>query len=86
MVTEEPVRIARDHLPYPVRLAAAWSACLVLVVAGAWLIGEGISRLSLVVGPVAVAILLAAMLRPLVDRIPARVPRVLAAVVVGHSR
>lgn len=82
MVTEEPVRIARDHLPYPVRLAAAWSACLVLVVAGAWLIGEGISRLSLVVGPVAVAILLAAMLRPLVDRIPARVPRVLAAVVV----
>ena len=82
MTSEEPVRIARDHLPYPVRLAAAWSVCLVLIVAGAWLIGEGISRLALIVGPVAVAILLAAMLRPLVDRIPERVPRLLAAVVV----
>lgn len=76
------MRIARDHLPYPVRLAAAWSVCLLLIAAGAWLIGEGIAKLVLIVGPVAVAVLLAAMLRPLVDRIPDRIPRVLAAVVV----
>lgn len=31
MTTEAPVRIARDHLPYPVRLAAAWSLCLLLI-------------------------------------------------------
>ena len=82
MTTEAPVRIARDHLPYPVRLAAAWSVCLLLIAAGAWLIGEGIGRLALIVGPVAIAVLLAAMLRPLVNRIPDRVPRVMAAVVV----
>ncbi len=82
MTSETPVRIARDHLPYPVRLAAGWSVCLLLIAAGVWLIGQGVSKLALVVGPVAVAILLAAMLRPLVDRIPDRVPRLLAAVVV----
>lgn len=82
MTPEAPVRIARDHLPYPVRLAAAWSICLVLIAAGAWLVGQGVSRLALVVGPVAVALLLAAMFRPLVDRIPERIPRVFAALVV----
>lgn len=82
MNTEDPVRIARDHLPYPVRLAAGWSACLLLIAAGLWLVGKGIGQLALIVGPVAVAILLAAMLRPLVDRVPERVPRAFAALVV----
>ena len=82
MTPEPPTRIARDHLPYPVRLAAAWSVCLLLIAAGVWLVGKGIGQLSLIVGPVAIAVLLAAMLRPMVDRIPERVPRVLAAVVV----
>ena len=77
--------IPRAHLPYPVLLAAAWSACLLLIAAGAWLVGEAVGRVSVIVAPVAIAVLLAAMLRPLVDRIPARVPRAGAAlaVVVG---
>lgn len=82
MASEDSVRIARDHLPYPVRLAAAWSACLLLIAAGVWLLGQGIGKLSLIVGPVAIAVLLAAMLRPLVDRVPERVPRGFAALVV----
>lgn len=44
MTPEDPVRIAREHLPYPIRLAAAWAACLLLIVAGVWLVGEGIGR------------------------------------------
>ncbi|MFD2395057.1 AI-2E family transporter [Dietzia aerolata] len=40
MTPEDPVRIAREHLPYPIRLAAAWAACLLLIVAGVWLVGR----------------------------------------------
>ncbi len=74
--------IPRTHLPYPVVLAAAWSACLLLIVAGAWVLGQAVGRLSVILAPVAIAVLLAALLRPLVDRIPARVPRAAAALVV----
>ena len=74
--------VAREHLPYPVLLAAAWSACLLLIAGGGWLLGQAIGRLSVILAPVAIAVLLAAMLRPLVDRIPQRVPRAAAALVV----
>ncbi len=77
-----PAAIPRAHLPYPVVLAAAWSACLLLIAGGGWILGEAIGRVSLIVAPVAIAVLLAAMLRPLVDRVPARVPRAGAALVV----
>lgn len=79
-MTSPPV--AREHLPYPVLLAAAWSACLLLIAGGGWLLGQAIGRLSVIIAPVAIAVLLAAMLRPLVDRIPQRVPRAAAALVV----
>lgn len=74
--------ITRDHLPYPVVLAAAWSACLLLIAGGGWILGQAVGRLSVIIAPLAIAVLLAAMLRPLVDRIPARVPRAAAALVV----
>lgn len=74
--------VKREHLPYPVMLAAAWSACLLLIAAGAWLLGQAVGRLSVIIAPLAIAVLLAAMLRPLVDRVPARVPRAVAALVV----
>lgn len=73
---------AREHLPYPVLLAAAWSACLLLIAGGAWLLGQAIGRLAVIIAPLAIAVLLAAMLRPMVDRIPQRVPRAVAALVV----
>ena len=77
-----PHVITRAHLPYPVVLAAAWSLCLLLITGGGWLLGEAIGRVSVIVAPLAIAVLLAAMLRPLVDRIPGRVPRWAAALVV----
>lgn len=73
---------AREHLPYPILLAAAWSACLLLIAGGGWILGLAIGRLSVIIAPLAIAVLLAAMLRPLVDRIPERVPRAAAALVV----
>lgn len=79
-MTSPPV--AREHLPYPVLLAAAWSACLLLIAGGGWLLGQAVGRLSVILAPLAIAVLLAAMLRPLVDRIPQRVPRAAAALVV----
>ena len=74
--------LPRAHLPYPVMLAAAWSACLLLIVGGGWVLGSAIGRLSVIIAPLAIAVLLAAMLRPVVDRIPSRVPRAAAALVV----
>ena len=74
--------IPRSHLPYPVVLAAAWAACLLLIAGGGWILGQAIGRLSVILAPLAIAVLLAAMLRPLVDRVPRWVPRALAALVV----
>ena len=77
-----PLAITRADLPYPVVLAAGWSACLLLITGGGWLLGEALGRVSVIAAPLAIAVLLAAMLRPLVDRIPVRVPRWAAALVV----
>jgi predicted PurR-regulated permease PerM len=77
-----PAPFERAHLPYPVVLAAAWSACLLLIAGGGWILGQAVGRLSVIIAPIAIAVLLAAMLRPLVNRIPARVPRSMAALVV----
>ena len=74
--------LERAHLPYPVVLAAVWSACLLLIVGGGWVVAQAVGRLSVVVAPLAIAVLLAAMLRPLVDRLDRFVPRALAAVTV----
>lgn len=74
--------IVRAHLPYPILLAAAWSACLLLIAGGGWLLGQAVGRLSVIIAPLAIAVLLAAMLRPMVNRIPSRVPRAAAALVV----
>lgn len=74
--------VDRTHLPYPVVLTAAWAACLLLVAGGGWVLARAVGELSVIVAPLAVAILLAAMLRPLVDRVPGRVPRAAAALAV----
>ncbi|EYT64694.1 hypothetical protein H483_0103460 [Dietzia sp. UCD-THP] len=74
--------IPRSHLPYPVVLAAAWAACLLLIAGGGWILGQAIGRLAIILAPLAIAVLLAAMLRPLVDRVPRQVPRALASLVV----
>ena len=72
-----------DEVPYPLRVAAAvcWR---VLVVAGALVVaGRLVIELSVVVIPVAVALLLAALLGPAVDSLARRgVPRGLSTTVV----
>ena len=76
-----PLPFPRAHLPYPVVLAAGWSACILLVTACGWVIMNAVGQVGTVVAPLAIAVLLAAMLRPMVDALHHRVhlPRALAA-------
>jgi predicted PurR-regulated permease PerM len=57
-------RQAWANLPWPVRTAVTWSACLVIVVAGLWLLG----KMAVLLAPLAVALagtlFLAALLDP----------------------
>lgn len=58
-------RLRRD-IPYPVILSAAWAACIIVIGLALWGVSHVASRLTPVIVPVAVAILLAAMLEPVV--------------------
>jgi len=73
----------RAHLPYPVVLTAAWSACLLLMAAAGWLVLHGLGVVANVAAPLAIAVLLAAMLRPVVDVLDVRahLPRSLATLI-----
>jgi predicted PurR-regulated permease PerM len=67
-------------LPWPVRTAVTWSACLVVVIAALWLLG----KIAVLLAPLAVALagtlFLAALLDPVLLRLRRlRVPRALAA-------
>lgn len=68
---------APDHLPYPLVLAAGWAWRLIVVLAAAALLVLGLRSLSMVVVPLAVALLLTALLSPVVLLLHerARLPR-----------
>ncbi len=69
--------------PYVLRFAAAWSWRLLLVVAALYVFLKVFSLLSLVLIPVIIGLLFAAVLSPLADRLVSwRVPRGLATVIV----
>ncbi|MBU2670758.1 AI-2E family transporter [Actinoplanes bogorensis] len=53
-----------DGIPRPVRIAGAWAWRIVLFFAVGWLLLQVVSQLSVVVIPVLVAVLLAAMFQP----------------------
>ncbi|MBC2682005.1 AI-2E family transporter [Corynebacterium sp. 4HC-13] len=57
-------RLQRD-IPYPVIVTAAWSICALLIAGGLWLVGTFTSKVMIVVVPVAIAMLLAALLTPM---------------------
>lgn len=57
-------RLQRD-VPYPVIVAAAWSLCLILIAAGMLVAGKIIGRISMVLIPLAIALLICAMLEPI---------------------
>lgn len=55
-----------DHLPYPLVLAAGWSWRIIVVLAAIALLILGLQALSMVVVPLAIALLLTALLSPVV--------------------
>jgi len=87
---EEPVSIRagasnydRARVPYGVDLAAAWSWRLLVLVAAGYVVARGIAMFSVVVLPVVIALLLTALVAPIV-RLFVRVglPRGLASLLV----
>lgn len=56
-----------DHVPRGIRVAAAWSWRIIVIAAGIYLLAQTIGHLSDVVVPLSVALLLAAILKPIVD-------------------
>ncbi|MBZ8177298.1 AI-2E family transporter [Corynebacterium sp. 3HC-13] len=57
-------RLQQD-LPYPVIVAAAWSACLILIAGGLMVVAKLLGRISMVLIPLAIALLICAMLDPM---------------------
>lgn len=81
--TSSAPRRSADSVSWGVRVAAAWSWRLVAVVVALAVLGTVLSRLSEVVIPVAVSLLLAALLTPAVGWLQGRgVPRGLATALV----
>lgn len=56
-------RLQRD-VPYAVIVTAVWSVCALLIAGGFWLVGSFMGKVMIAVVPVAIAILLAALLAP----------------------
>jgi len=89
-VEEEPVSIhagesnyAPARVPYGVDLAAQWSWRLLVVAAAGLILARGIGMFAVVVLPVVIAVLLTALLIPLVEALHrARVPRGVASLLV----
>jgi len=78
-----PDRHGRDMVSPPVRIAAAWSWRVILVVAAIGLAGWLVSKISTVLIPVAIAALLAGLLSPAVKWLRSKhVPSGLAAAIV----
>ena len=89
-VVEEPVSIhagesnyAPARVPYGVDLAAQWSWRLLVVAAAGLIVARGIGMFAVVVLPVVIALLLAALLVPVVEVLHrARLPRGVASLLV----
>src|SRR5687767_10562846 len=64
VVVVEPTPTIDDGIPRGIRIAGAWAWRIVLFVLAAYLVLRLISVLRLVIIPVAVAVLLAALLEP----------------------
>lgn len=77
---EGPPRPVREaDLPFALRVAAAWSWRIAIILVVAWALAWALAQLSFLVIPVLVAALLAGLLRPVVGWLQrARIPRGLA--------
>ncbi|MEP7089957.1 MAG: AI-2E family transporter, partial [Nocardioidaceae bacterium] len=73
----------RGRVPYGVDLAAAWSWRILVLVAAGYVLAKGIAMFAVVVLPLVVALLLSALVAPLVKLLVRwRVPRGLASLIV----
>lgn len=87
---EDPVGIRagesnydRGRVPYGVDLAAAWSWRILVLVAAGYVLARGLGMFAVVVLPLVIALLLTALVVPVVNRLVHwRVPRGLASLVV----
>lgn len=78
-----PSNFTRAEVPWALDLAAAWSWRLLVITAAGFVVVAGIARFAVLTIPLAVALLLTALVVPLVDAgVRARLPRPLAAVLV----
>lgn len=67
------------YLPWGLRMAASWSACFIIIVIAAFLIARGLTPIrAVVVIPLMVAVLLAAMLKPVQRFLARKLPNFLA--------
>jgi predicted PurR-regulated permease PerM len=74
---------APARVPYGVDLAAAWSWRFLVIVAAGYVVAQGIALFAVVVLPLIIALLLSALVVPLVELLSrGRVPRGLAALLV----
>lgn len=80
-----PSNFARAQVPYGVDLAAAWSWRFLVIVAAGYLIYRALGFFALVVMPIVIALLLAALISPLVNLLAKVVRRGFAAFAVVVS-
>ena len=73
---------APARVPYGVDLAAAWAWRFLVIVAAGYVVAQGIALFAVVVLPLVIAVLLTALVVPLVDLLSRGVPRGLAALIV----
>jgi predicted PurR-regulated permease PerM len=70
------------RVPYGVDLAAAWSWRLLVLAAGVYVVARGLGMFSVVVLPLVIALLLTALVMPLVELLARVLPRGLSALLV----
>ena len=74
---------APGRVPYGVDLAAAWAWRFLVIIAAVYVVAQGIALFAVVVLPLVIALLLTALVVPLVDLLGrARVPRGVASLIV----
>lgn len=73
---------APGRVPHGVDLAAAWSWRFLVIVAAGYVVAQGIALFAVVVLPLVIALLLSALVVPVVEVLSRAIPRGLAALVV----
>jgi putative heme transporter len=82
VVPSGPSNFTRAQVPHGVDLAAAWSWRFLVIVAAGWVVMQGVAALSVVVLPLIVALLLAALAGPAVHLLARVLPRGVASLLV----